>query len=396
LTVKIDQWDQHMPESWLAGPEAAARLGVKPQTLYAYVSRGRVAAKPDPDDPRKSLYRSDDLARLVTRKARGRRAADVAQGAISWGEPVLASAITEVADGRLYYRGADAARLAEQEPLEQVATRLWACGDEDVFVREARPRVRMRGAPEAKAFAALAARAGSDAPALGRSPHALWREGASLMADLAGALGEGTSEGPLHLILAEAWGLAPSEADPVRRALVLLADHELNASTFACRVAASTGASLAACALAGLAALSGPHHGGAAARVFAMIDDAQREGPEGALRAWTARGARPAGFAHPLYPDGDPRAKALFEAFRPSPELLALKTASEAHCGQPANVDFALAAMTLALGLPRHAPFCLFALGRSAGWIAHALEQVGSGGLIRPRARYVGPPPEVL
>ncbi len=382
-----------MADTWLSGPEATTRLGVKPQTLYAYVSRGRVADKPDPVDPRKSLYRASDLARLVTRKARGRRAADVARATVSWGEPLLASAITEVADGRLYYRGADAARLAEQEPLETVAVRLWAASDEGVFLREPHARVRMRGSAEAKAFAALAARAGADAPALGRSPHALWREGAGLMADLAGALGEGITEGPLHLILAQAWGLSPAAADPVRRALVLLADHELNASTFACRVAASTGASLAAAMLAGLAALSGPRHGGAAARVFALIDDAERQGPEAALRAWAARGARPPGFAHPLYPDGDPRAKALFEAFDPAPGLLALKAAAEAHTGQPANVDFALAAMTRTLGLPREAPFCLFALGRSAGWIAHALEQVGSGTLIRPRARYVGPPP---
>src|SRR6185312_3212615 len=115
--------------AWLDGSAVAARLGVKPQTLYAYVSRGRIEARPDPSDPRKSLYSADDVGRLLERKSQGRKPADVARGAISWGEPVLASAITDVAGGKLYYRGAEAAVLARTETLEQVALRLWACDD---------------------------------------------------------------------------------------------------------------------------------------------------------------------------------------------------------------------------------------------------------------------------
>ena len=380
-----------MPDTWLGGPQAAARLGVKPQTLYAYVSRGRIAARPDPEDPRKSLYRAEDVARLQTRKARGRKAAAVASGAIAWGDPVLASAITEVAGGRLYYRGVDAAELADSKTLEAVALRLWACDDAAVFVRERRPRVRMRGPAQARAFAVLAARAGVDAPALGLSTAALWREGASLVTDLASALGDGLAEGPLHQVLADAWGLDPRGADLIRRALVLLADHELNASTFAARVAASTGASLAAALLAGLAALTGPRHGGAGARVVALIEEAERLGPEAAVRAFIARGDAPPGFGQRPYPDGDPRAVALLAAFEPPPALLALKAAAEDQTGEPANIDFALAVLTRTLQLPADAPLSLFALGRSVGWIAHALEQLQTGELIRPRARYVGP-----
>jgi citrate synthase len=383
-----------MPETWLGGPQAAARLGVKPQTLYAYVSRGRIAARPDPEDPRKSLYRADDVARLQTRKARGRKASAVASAAIAWGDPVLSSAITEVAGGRLYYRGADATELARTKTLEQAALRLWACDDPMVFARERRPRVRMRGPAQARAFAVLAARAGVDSPALGLSTNALWREGASLVADLAGALGEGLAEGPLHQILADAWSLDARQADLIRRALVLLADHELNASTFAARVAASTGASLAAAVLAGLAALTGPRHGGAGARVVALIEEAERIGAEEAVRAFIARGDAPAGFGQRPYPDGDPRAAALLAAFAPPPALLELKAAAEDLTGERANIDFALAVMTRTLGLPADAPLSLFALGRSVGWIAHAMEQLQSGDLIRPRARYIGPPPE--
>ncbi len=378
---------------WIDGAASIARLGVKPQTLYAYVSRGRIEARPDPADPRKSLYRVEDIDRLAVRKARGRRAAVVAQDAIAWGEPVMTSAITDVSGGRLYFRGADAAELAASSTLEDVALRLWGCEEADAFAREPRPRVRMRGTAQARAFAALAARAGADPPALGRAPQALWREGASLVIDLAGALGDGVVEGPAHLILSQAWGLDDAKADVVRRALVLMADHELNASTFAARVAASTGASLAAAALAGLCALTGPRHGGAGAGVAELLEDAARRDPEAAVRAVIARGEPPPGFGHRLYPDGDPRAAALLEGFRPDPELIALKEAAERVTGRPANIDFALAAMTRALSLPAEAPFAVFALGRSVGWIAHTLEQLETGDLIRPRARYVGPPP---
>ena len=382
-----------MTDSWIDGAACTARLGVKPQTLYAYVSRGRIEARPDPVDPRKSLYSADDVTRLLERKSQGRKPADVARGAIAWGEPVLASAITDVSGGHLYFRGADAAALAETQTLEEVALRLWACDDTDAFAREPRPRVRMRGTAQARAFAALAARAGMDPPALGRAPQALWREGASLVIDLAGALGDGIVEGPAHRNLTQAWGLDDAKADVVRRALVLMADHELNASTFAARVAASTGASLAAAALAGLSTLTGPRHGGAGVAVAALREDAARRGPEAAVRAAIARGESPAGFGHLLYPDGDPRAEALLKAFRPDPELIALKEAGEQVTGRAVNIDFAMAAMTRALNLPAEAPFVVFALGRSVGWIAHALEQLQSGAMIRPRARYVGPAP---
>jgi citrate synthase len=168
---------------------------------------------------------------------------------------------------------------------------------------------------------------------------------------------------------------------------VLLADHELNPSTFAARVAASTGASLAASVLAGLTVLSGPRHGGMAARVEAFAGLAARRG----WRAAMATRAAPPGFGHPLYPDGDPRADALLAAVKVPPALAALREAVEGQTGQRANVDFALVALRQALDLPAEAPFALFAVARTAGWLAHAMEQLASGELIRPRARYVGP-----
>lgn len=379
------------PPEWIAADEARARLGVRPQTLYAYVSRGRVQVRPDPRDPRRSLYRVADIAALTDRKSRSRKVAEVAAGAISWGEPVLTSAITTISGGRLFYRGRDAVELAQTETLESVA-RLLRGGHGAALKRTDRPKPPEGPDMRSRAFLALAARAGQDPPARGRNPLALAVEAATLLDVLtdavAGQLGGGAIAGRLAL----AWGQGPGGpgADLIRRALVLLADHELNASTFAARVAASTGASLAACALAGMAALSGPRHGGAAAAVQSLAREAGEIGARAAVSARLAEDRDIPGFGHNLYPDGDPRAAALLERFEPDPEMARLQATISAMTGQAPNVDFALVAMARALKLPADAPFALFAVARCAGWIAHAIEQGQDGGVIRPRARYVG------
>jgi citrate synthase len=173
---------------------------------------------------------------------------------------------------------------------------------------------------------------------------------------------------------------------------VLLADHELNASTFAARVAASTGASLSACLLAGLATLTGPLHGGAAMQLRPLAAAARQLGADKAVGDWLAQGRRLPAFGHPLYPDGDPRAFALFQHFTPRPAFAGLRAAAEESTGEQPNIDFAISAMADAFDLPLEAPFVLFAMARSVGWIAHSLEQLSTGSLIRPRARYAGPP----
>ena len=381
---------------WLTAEEALSRLRVRPQTLYAYVSRGRLRAEPDPDEPRRSRYRLSDVAALAAKNARGRKAADVAVGAIAWGEPVLSSAITMVRDGRLYYRGCDAVALAETATLEEAA-RLLRGGlglpGEPIRWVTAGPTAK------ARAFAAFAARAAVDPPAQGRPPEALADEAASLTDLMAAAIAgrEGDlpreeDEGAIHERLARAWRAPRDCWDLIRRALVLLADHELNASTFAARVTASTGASLAAAVLAGLAALAGPRHGGIAERLHAFAAESARIGPSRALARLKATPAP--GFGHALYPDGDPRAEALLRLIEIPPALAELRAAVEAETGEKANVDFGLAALRSALDLPEEAPFALFATARTAGWLAHAIEQVETGRLIRPRARYVGVPPD--
>ena len=378
-----------MNREWLTAEEAMAQLGVRPQTLYAYVSRGRVEAQADPTDPRRSRYRLADVAALATRKGRGRKAADVAQGAIAWGEPVLASAITTISHGRLFYRGRDAAELAGHATLEGVA-RLLRGGHGAALKVAERAAVPELPTSRQRMFAALATRAGVDPPGRGRAPLALAVEAASLLDTMADAVAGGAGEGPIHQRLAIAWSCDP---ELIRRTLVLLADHELNASTFAARVTASTGASLAAAALAGLSALSGPLHGGMAPRVWNLVDEARRIGPEAAVAGRLARGVTPPGFGHPLYPASDPRAAVLLGAFTPSAEMMGLRNCVEMTTGEAPNIDFALVALADALALPDDAPFAIFAVARCAGWIAHAVEQLQTGQLIRPRARYTGPAP---
>ena len=382
---------------WIAAEEAQARLGVRPQTLYAYASRGRVQVRQDPRDPRRSLYRSADIAALAQRKSRSRKVADVAIGAIAWGEPVLASEITTVAGGRLFYRGRDAIRLAETETLESVA-RLLRGGHGAALKRTDRPNPPGHPDMRTRAFLALAARAGSDPPARGRHPLALAVEAATLLDVLTDAVAGEVGGGAIHNRLALAWGLGPGGpgADLIRRILVLVADHELNASAFAARVAASTGASLSASALAGLATLSGPRHGGATAAVRTLASEAAQLGPRAAIANRLVEDRSLPGFGHPLYPDSDPRAAALLDRFRPPPDLQALRDAVQAVAGLAPNVDFALMAASESLKLPADAPFALFLVARCAGWIAHAIEQGQADTLIRPRARYVGPEPEML
>src|SRR4051812_48703753 len=110
---------------WLPAAEALRRMNVKPQTLYANVSRGRIASRPDPADPRRSVYSSADVDRLARRGPGPVPATAAAAEAIDWGEPVLSSSITSIAGGRLFYRGLDVAALSRSGTLEEVAELLW-------------------------------------------------------------------------------------------------------------------------------------------------------------------------------------------------------------------------------------------------------------------------------
>lgn len=413
--------------SWLTAVEALQVLQVRPQTLYANVSRKKIRAKPDPKDSRRSLYHEADVRKMARQHGGQRKAAAVAAATIHWGDPILPSAVSTVVEGRLYYRGRDVAVLAEAMSLEEVAELLWGvegAGMSGVFARVSETRVPKlsesldpvvfnSASPLPRAIVALGLRAATDLASHGRSLPVLQKDAASLLIALADALlgeqptpptrGGGRSgrvqrassrspaPAPLHERVALSWRRRGA-ADIIRRALVLLADHELNASTFATRVAVSTGAPLAAGVLSGLSALTGPLHGRASAGVLQLVASVGRVGADATVREWVSQGRHVSGFGHPLYPMGDPRAKALRQQFQLPEEYAELCNTVEREIGEQPNIDFALSALTRVYGLPREAPLILFALGRCVGWLAHALEQVTTGQPIRPRAQYVGPP----
>jgi citrate synthase len=379
---------------WMDRNAVLELLGVKPQTLYAYVSRKLVTALPDPADPRRSLYSRSDATRLLERRARGRRAMEVAEGAIAWGDAVLATSISTVVGGRLFYRGRDAVVLARTATLEEAAALLWGVTS---FPVTGELLSFDQGLPPVEAaMAMLAAAASRSDPVSGRAAASLLDESALIVRSVAAALGADLATG-LDIAggLARRWKTGSAGADAIRVALVLMADHELNASAFAARVTASTGAPLAAAALSGLATLLGPAHGAATRRVQVLIEEARSKGARRAIRERLAHGDPLPGFGQQLYPDVDPRGAALLENLSLPPLLDELAGEAFAATGLKPSIDFATVSIATAHGLPKDAPFLIFATARVAGWLAHAMEQIGTGRLIRPRARYVGPPVDV-
>lgn len=386
--------------SWLTATEALRVLGVLPQTLYANVSRNKIRAKPDPRDTRRSLYHEADVRKMARQHGGRRKASAVAAAAIEWGDPILSSSVSTVVEGRLYYRGQDMAVLAETKTLEEVALLLWAVepATELTFESAKRASASRSASSLRRAFLALGSRADTDLSSHGRSLPVLQAEAASVLGTLASSMLDSAptsrrrGAAPLHEQVASGWR-RPKAADIIRRVLVVVADHELNASTFAARVAVSTGAPLSAGVLSGLATLSGPLHGRAFLGVLELVAATKRLGAGVAVRDWLAQGRHIAGFGHPLYPLGDPRAVALLRQFALPAPYADLRKAVEEASGELPNIDFALAALTSVYALPPEAPLILFALGRCTGWLAHALEQITTGHPIRPRAHYVGPPP---
>ena len=389
---------------YIDATEAARRLGVSRQSLYAYVSRGLIKAAPA-EDPRQSRYLALAVDQLAETRRRGRKPREIARATLDWGMPVLESGLTLIEDGRLFYRGRDAVALSRSASLEQIAALLWQVPEGSAFPRRAPANL--------KAYASLADQAGAApagetllplfAVAAPDDSTAAWRTDPALMARGAGdlvrilaaaALRQAPQSAPVHEQLAAAWGIGRDRAGLIRQALVLCADHELNASSFTARCVASTGASLKACIVAALAALSGVKHGAATTRIDQLWDSLDPQDPGKGLRDRLGAGDAIPGFGHTLYPEGDIRAKALLSAilkeFEPAARFAA---AVKDLSGADPSIDFALVALRRHLGLPEGAAFLLFAIGRSTGWIAHALEQRATGQLIRPRALYTGERP---
>ena len=392
-----------MTSTWLSAAEAARALDITRATLYAYVSRGLIRSEPGGRTAaaRERRYSRDDVERL-RRRAEERRDPDkVAAHALQWGMPVLESAITLIAEETLYYRGHDAVALARDASVESVASLVWTGRLDDRPPDIERSTVHL-SAPRTTPFilraqATLALASAADQRAFDLRPDAVVRTGWRIL-DLIVGIEAPRGRGPIDVALARGWQLRPGAEEVIRAALILCADHELNVSAFTARCVASAGSNPYAVVTAGLAALEGTKHGGSTARVEATLAAMRRQRAlRAALGERLRHGERIGGFGHPLYRRGDPRAGALLEMlerrYAKSPELRYVREfarAATALTGERPNVDFALGAVSRVLGLPTGSGLTLFAIGRTIGWIGHAIEQYAVDQIIRPRAKYVG------
>jgi citrate synthase len=308
---------------YLSAREASAELAISPATLYAYVSRGLIRSEPS-SDSRSHRYRAEDVRGLKERRApspepRGLRNFDADL-------PVMDSAIATITEDGPIYRGVNCIDLAERDTLEHAATLLWDVTGVDPFASDNCPHVsdEMRGVAEAardaapidRTIAVLALAASADPRAFTRAADGRALVGGRILRlVIATMLNRASSAKPLHLQIARAWAPDHKHApDLIRRALVLLAEHELNASTFTVRCAASTGLNLYDAMIAGLVALKGPRHGGAGVLAAQLVKMLAEGDVAPVIRERVALGERFAGFGHGVYKHGDPRAQALLPA----------------------------------------------------------------------------------
>ena len=389
----------------LTTEEAARRLGVKVPTLYAYVSRGLLESQRDPSS-RGSLFDLAEVETLAARRREGRTTTRLA---------TVTTAVTRLHQERgPIYRGRTATELAACSPFEEVAEWLWQssahgdwsapelgtcplattmdrmrwalvmCGATDPLRSDRRPESVARAAR--RMAAALVDVVGEPAPAppQGDEPTPAPPQGdeptRSLASRLATRLGADAS--------------VPVPTAAVNAALVLMADHELAASTMAVRVAASVRADPYDALLAGLATLAGPLHGGASQQAYELLAMAERDGAMRALDDVVRERGRVPGFGHTVYTSGDPRYGALMELAEPLLDedrralVREVVSLAEAHDVPAPNCDLALAALSWGTGMAPDTGRTLFAVSRVAGWTAHYLEELAERPL-RFRARAV-------
>ncbi|MER6195000.1 citrate synthase [Streptomyces cyaneofuscatus] len=393
--------------------EAAELLGVKPETVYAYVSRGQLSSVRAAGG-RGSTFDAREVRALARRS--GRREPSPAGGDL-----VFRTGITLIEDDRYHLRGVDATELARRHSYEEVAEWLWT--------GELRPGVRFEAPPETLAAArrtvgalpahsgstdrlrvAVTAAAATDPLRFDLSPQAVLSSARSLIPTLVGALPVvgGASEAAGDSLARQLWPrLTARPVDTpalavLDAALVLLIDHDLAASTLAARVAASAHAHPYAVVSAGLGVLEGPLHGAASGLAHRMLQEAVDRGSAVPVVADHLRaGRRVPGLGHRLYRGEDPRARTLFALLEDVPQAAgALAAAREVvattarHAPLHANIDLALAVLSVTCGMAAEAGETVFAVSRTAGWIAHALEEYGERPLrIRPSGQYTGPRP---
>ncbi len=406
------------PERRLSTKETAELLGVKPDTVYAYVSRGQLSSRREPGG-RGSTFDAKEVEALARRN---RRESSGSSG--SGGELSVRTRITLIEKDRYYFRGVDATELAARHSYEEIAEWLWtgelrpgitftAPKAAVAVARRAVDALPEHAGPTDRLRVAAIAAATADPLRFDLSEDAVLGTARILIPTLVAALPPvrrtHRDEGPLaHRLWARLSGRPADEASlhVLDTALGLLVDHDLAASTLAVRVAASARAHAYAAVSSGLGVLEGPLHGAASGLAHRLLLDVLDQGTAAPVIADELRsGRRIPGLGHRLYPGEDPRARALFALLEEipgaAPALAAARdivATTARHTPLHANVDLALAVFTVSSGMPSTAGETVFAVARTAGWIAHALEEYGERPLrMRPSGHYVGPrPPQPL
>ncbi|MDX1582041.1 MAG: citrate/2-methylcitrate synthase [Thermoanaerobaculia bacterium] len=394
----------------MSASEVSEELGISVSSVYSYVSRGLLRSEPIPGS-RERRYLSEDVARL---KRRGRRR-DTAPGTPAPGGAGAYSvdtSLTLVNESGVWYRGHDAIGLARSSSVGEVASLLWT--GETKFVADlfaCRPPVpeewervseTVRQLSRVDAFQiALPVVAEADPSAYHIRPDAAARTGARIiqMLTAVAADAEELAISGIAETLQEAWAPRNERAtDLIRMALILSADQGIDINSFAARAIASAGASPYAVVSGGLASFQGVRHAGVTSRVAALFAEIDRPAEAKiVLQVHLQRGNAIPGFGHPIFTNGDPRAEMILDklpiAAKGSRELKRIDeivSAGEEVLGEKPTLDFALVALAHVLELPEDAPLTLQALGRSIGWIAHAIEQYSRSEPIRASARYIG------
>ncbi|MDF3298347.1 citrate synthase [Streptomyces tropicalis] len=405
-------------ERRLSTRETAELLGVKPETVYAYVSRGQLSSRRVPGG-RGSTFDAHEVEALARRNRR-----ESGGGSASPGELSVRTGITLIEENQYYYRGVDATALAARHPYEEVAEWLWtgtlhpgaslAAPSSSVAVaRRAVDALPEHAGPADRLRVAAIAAAAADPLRFDLSEEAVLGTARILIPTLVAALPPAArglrDEGPLARRLWTRLSGRRADESTLRvldTALGLLADHDLAASTLAVRVAASARAHAYAAVSAGLGVIEGPLHGAASGLAHRLLLEVLDRGSAGPVVADELReGRRIPGLGHRLYSGEDPRARVLFALLEDVPHAApALAAARDVaataarHSPLHANVDLALAVFTASSAMPASAGETIFAVARTAGWIAHALEEYGERPLrMRPSGQYVGPrPPQPL
>lgn len=395
--------EDHTDGARLTAAEAASRLGVKRETIYAYVSRGLLHSERHIDG-KTSTFDPAEIDRFR------RRRADHRPGRL---EVPVASGITEVVDGRVDYRGHPLADLvAAGASYEAVAELLWtgrlAPPPAWVAPRAVRTAVRRssralptHATPTDRMMAGVVAAGAVDPFRDDRTPDGAATTARTLIRAIVDAHPVGGEDVDSDRIAERLWvrltGADPTHWPVLETALVVLADHGMTTSTLAARLAASTRAAPHAVLLAGLGPLAGPLHGAASRTVHLMFEDAAASGADAAIAEVMRRDGRVPGVGHFIHRTTDPRHDLLFDALADHPVdegrmdvVASVVSRTTDRIPAAPNIDLALGALTFIAGMSPDAGEVIFAIARTAGWIAHALEEYEETPIrFRPVGRYV-------